>query len=110
MGKYNWPKISEMICDLYTEDSSSFSEESQYCLLRRYNPELPFSFERYLKLYKEEYKLKFVERSRVLQDIFMELAEDTRLDIINYVLYYFHKRRLNKRKLIELENYLDENR
>jgi|GEM_PF-2688273 len=110
MSNYNWLEIGERIQNLFTEDTLDFNEEATYCLMRRYNPELPFSFERYIKMYKNERNLKFIERRTILGDIFMEMDVDKRLELINFILYYFHKRKLNRRRVMELEDYLDANR
>ena len=110
MSNYNWVEIGERVQNLFSEDTIDFNEESTYCLMRRYNPELPFSFERYIKLYKEDRGLKFIERRTILGDIFMNLEVEKRLELINFALYYFHKRKLNRRLVKDLEDYLDLNR
>lgn len=110
MSNYNWVEIGEKMKHLFTEDIIDFNEESTYCIMRRYNPELPFSFEKYIKMYKEEKGVSFVERRTILGDVFMNLEVEKRLELINFILYYFHKRKLNKRKVADLEKYLDDNR
>lgn len=110
MSNYNWVEIGEKIQNLFAEDTVDFNEESTYCLMRRYNPELPFSFERYIRLYKEDKGLKFVERREILGSIFMDLDVEKRLEMVNFILYYFHKRKINRRRVNELEDYLDLNR
>lgn len=110
MLNYNWVEIGEKLQNLFAEDVIDFSGESTYCLLRRYNPKLPFSFDRYIKLYKRDKGLKFVEQREILKDIFMDLDVEKRMDMINAALYYFHKRKVNKRLVNELEEYLDLNR
>ena len=110
MSNYNWVEIGEKIQKLFTEDIVDFNEDTTYCIMRRFNPELPFNFERYIKMYKEEKGLTFVERRTILGDVFMNLDVEKRLEMINFILYYFHKKRLNKRWINELEDYLDNNR
>ena len=110
MTNENWLEVKEKLHGLFKEATVDFNEESTYCLMRRYKPELPFSFERYIKMYKEERNLNFVERRTILGDIFMALEEEKKMELINFILYSFHKRRVNKRKVIELEEYLDNNR
>lgn len=110
MSNYNWVEVMEKMQKLFIEDTVDFNEESTYCLMRRYNPELPFSFERYIKLYKDDKGVRFVERKQILHDVFMDLDVDKRLELVNFILYYFHKRKLNRRRVNELEDYLDLNR
>jgi len=110
MSNYNWVEVMEKMQTLFVEDTVDFNEESTYCLMRRYNPELPFSFERYIKLYKSDKGVKFAERKQILNDVFMDLDVDKRLELVNFILYYFHKRKLNRRRVNELEDYLDLNR
>ncbi len=110
MSNYNWVEVLKKLQNLFAEDVIDFNEDATYCIMRRYNPELPFSFEKYIKLYKKEKNLKFVERRKILGNIFIEFDVEKRLELINFVLYYFHKRKLNRRKLRELEDYLDFNR
>lgn len=110
MSNYNWVEIIEKLQKVFEEDTVDFNEETTYSLLRRYNTRLPFSFNRCIKIYKEENGLTFVERRVVLREIFMNLNDEKRLDLINHMLYYFHKRRLNRKKLNDLEEYLDSHR
>ena len=110
MSNYNWVKIGEMLQELIQDNTMDFNEEATYYIMRRYNPELPFSFERYINSYREELGLEFVQRKEVLKKIFMDYDVDTRLKLLNYLLYFFHKRKVNRVKLRELENYLDDNR
>ncbi|WP_319204431.1 hypothetical protein [uncultured Ilyobacter sp.] len=110
MSNYNWVKIGEMMQKLIEDNTVDFNEEATYCIMRRYNPELPFSFDRYIKTYKDELGIDFVQRKEVLAKIFLNYDVDTRLKLLNYLLYYFHKSKVNRIKLKELENYLDENR
>ena len=109
MSNYNWIKIVEKLQNLFAENIVDFSGESTYSLLKRYKPELPYSFERYIKLYKKERGLQFIEQREILKDIFMDLEVEKRLEMINFALYYFHKRKVNKRLVNELEDYLDLN-
>ncbi len=111
MSNYNWVKIGDMVEGLIQDDPVDFNEEATYHLLRRYKPELPFSFDKYINDYKNELGVDFIKRREALKKIIMEEFDaDTKIEFISYVLYYFHKRKLNRKKLRELENYLDENR
>ncbi|WP_319371231.1 hypothetical protein [uncultured Ilyobacter sp.] len=110
MSNYNWVKIGEMMQGLIQDNTIDFNEEATYYIMRRYNPELPFSFDRYIKNYKDELGLDFVQRREVLKKIFMDYDVDMRLKLLNYLFYYFYKRKVNRIKLKELEDYLDDNR
>lgn len=96
--------------DLCTEHTTDFNEDSTYCIMRRYNPELPFSFDKYVKVYKKERGLSFIERRVVLDDIFLNLETEKKFSFINFILYYFHKRKLNRKKVLDFEKYLDDNK
>ncbi len=107
MKKYDWELIIKKILELTDNDTKDFNSITTYSLLRRYDSNLPFSFDTCIKRYKEELNVNFIEHKYINKDIFLNLEESKKLDVLNHILYYLHKRNINKYKLKEIENYLD---
>lgn len=111
MPNYDWKKIREMLEDVVDDEALQFNVESLYHLLRRFRPDLPFNFNKYIAECKECDGVEFIERQEVVHRIFKnELDEGKKLKFVSYLLHHFHKHQLNPKKLHKLENYLDENR
>ncbi len=107
MKEYNWDKIIRDIQELTDNDIKDFNAVTTYCLLRRYDLTLPYNFKTCIKRYKKKLGVDFIEQKEVLIDIFLELPEDQKVDVLNHMLYYLHKRKVDKFKLTKLEDYLD---
>jgi hypothetical protein len=111
MSNIDWKKIGKMVEKIVEDDALEFNEESLYQLMRRYKPELPFHFGKYISECKECIGVDFIKRRDIIDKIFNdEFNEEAKLEFIGYLLYHFHKIKLCPSKLHKLENYLDENR
>ena len=111
MSNYDWEKIESMLEKLIEDEAMKFNEESLYHLLRRYKPQLPFNFNKYITECKECLGVDFIQRRVVIYEILRdEFDEDLKVEFLSYLLYHFHKMKLHLKNLHELENYLDKNK
>ena len=105
-----WEKVMELVSEINKNNFEDFNDNIVYHYFRRFKKELPFSFERHLANMKKEKNTKFLKRSDVLREIFSDFSLGTREDIVNYFLYKFHKCKASKKRILKLEEFLDNNR
>lgn len=105
-----WEKVMELVSEINKNNFEDFNDNIVYHYFRRFKKELPFSFERHLANMKKEKNTKFLKRSDVLREIFSDFSLDTKEDVINYFLFKFHKYKASKKRILKLEEFLDNNR
>ncbi|MCS5420215.1 MULTISPECIES: hypothetical protein [Psychrilyobacter] len=105
-----WEKVIDLVQEINKNNFEDFNDNIVYHYFRRFQKELPFSFERHLTNIKKEKNLKFLKRSDVLRGIFSDFSLSTREDVVNDFLYKFHKHNASKRRILKLEEFLDNNR
>lgn len=105
-----WKKLIDLICEINKNNFEVFNANIIYHYFRRFKKDLPFNFEKYIENVKKEKKVKFLRRTDVLWEIFSEFSLEIKEEIINYLLYKFHQHNASKKRILELEEFLDRNR
>ncbi len=105
-----WEKVMELVSEINKNNFEDFNDNIVYHYFRRFKKELPFSFERHLGNMKREKNTNFLKRSDVLREIFSDFSLEKKEDVINYFLYKFHKYKVSKKRILKLEEFLDNNR
>jgi hypothetical protein len=105
-----WGHVIELMHEINKDNSEVFNDNIVYHYFRRFKKELPFNFELYISELKKEKHTAYLKRGDILKQIFASFSVETKEDILNYYLYKFHQHKVSKRKLLDLENYLDNNR
>jgi len=105
-----WEKVMELVSEINKNNFEDFNDNIVYHYFRRFKKELPFNFEKHLENMKKEKNTNFLKRSDVLTGIFSDLPLEIKEDIVNYFLYKFHKCKASKKRVLKLEEFLDNNR
>jgi len=105
-----WEKVMELVSEINKNNFEDFNDNIVYHYFRRFKKELPFSFEKHLANTKREKNTNFLKRTDVLRGIFSDFSLEIREDIINDFLYKFYKCKASKKRILTLEEFLDNNR
>ncbi|MEI6856463.1 hypothetical protein [Psychrilyobacter sp.] len=105
-----WEEVMELVSEINKNNFEDFNANIVYHYFRRFKKELPFNFEKHLENVKREKKTNFLKRSDVLRGIFLDFPLEIKEDIINDFLYKFHRHKASKRRILKLEEFLDNNR
>ena len=105
-----WECVIDLLYEINKNNFETFNDNILYHYFRRFNKVLPFNFEKHIEDVKKEKKTNFLKRSDVLRNIFSEFSIETKEDILNYYIYKFHQHKVSKRRILKLEEFLDNNR
>ena len=105
-----WEKVIDLMSEINKNNFESFNDNIVYHYFRRFKKDLPFNFERCVDNVKKEKGTKFLKRTDVLREIFMNFPLETKEDVVNYYLYKFHQHKVSKSRILKLEEFLDNNR
>jgi hypothetical protein len=105
-----WRHVGDLMHEINKDNSEVFNDNVTYHYFRRFKKELPFNFDKYVNDLKKVKKTKFIKRSDVLKEIFLSFSTEVKEDVVNYYLYKFHQHKVSRRRLLDLEKYLDDNR